>query len=747
MTTPTPAPHDPQGKPHYYAAGTPPYGAPYGQTAYSGGAESSGIFGSLDLFRLLRVLRKKWLTILLVLIFAGVAAAYYIYTTPKIYRASSLVELSVRRPRLLAQQGAVIEDQGSLQSEEVFNTRLEKFKSRGLMEDTKRRILKQYPQNALTDNEWFGMLRKNLTLTLLRRTRLVKVEFSHTDPQFAADVCRLFSVAAEASVYDENRVSSDAAVAWLEEQSVAKKTELAKADQALLTYRQENKIDALEGQRKTVDESLLSFNKSLVDVESQEAMSRDLLNMIQAVDLQPENSGKVPASIPHGGEIKAALDKWTIAVAERDALRSKYTAKHPEVEAKEKMVALYRSQAFEAMNQAKATAASNLGLLTQQAESLRKKKAEQATLAAELELQIVERRTRLAALERSRDACDSSYRGIVNRIQEARLAADENTATVKIVELPSVPERPVKPVPTLVVALALALGLIGGIGLALVTDTLEDHVAGPNDIEMGVGVKVLAMIPNMPGVKRRDIATASMNQRFSQLAEAFAGLRSMLDSSQYVNCSKVILIASSMPEEGKTITSCNLAIACAKNGQKVLLIDFDLRRPRLVNIFPMPGTGHGLLDFLASSKEGADFAKLTYATDCPNLSAIASRPVHGASPAEQVGSQKVVELLTWARSTFDRVIIDAPPLGLVSDALVLAGLADCVLVMARPEKSRRRAVAHTVQRFREAGVQVIAGVMNDIDFAKGAYYSQYSPYSHYKAYAPDADPKQHEDRA
>ena len=740
QTPQTPGNPAPAEQHPHYQGGTPPYGAPYG-TPYYGGAptESSGLLGSLDPIRLLRVMRKKWLTVFLLLIFAGVAAAYYLTTTEKVYQATSLVELSVRRPRIMTQQAAVIEDPGAgSQSEEIFNTRLEKFKGRVMREAAVARYRKQHPECKLLDEE-FKKLFGNLNLTLLRRTRLVKIEFNHTDPKFAADFCTAFAEAAEASVYDENRIASDAAVIWLETQCVNQRAEVEKADASLLKYRQENKIDVLESQRKTVDNALMDFNKVLVELEGNEAKERDLLSTLTAVEMKPENAGKLPSSIPRGDEIKAAMDKWTMALAERDALLSKYTAKHPEVQAKDGVVAMFRGQALDALNRAKTTSASNLELLKKQAESLRQKKADQAKLASELELQIVERRTHLTALERSRDASDTAYRGILGRIQEARMAADENTATVKIVERPSVPEKPVKPKPVRIIALAILLGLMGGIALALITDTMEDNVTGPRDLDVEAGIKVLAMVPHVKAGQRRDIATASLNQRFSQITEAFAGLRSILDSAQYKDRSKVILVASSIPTEGKTITSCNLAIACAKNGQKVLLIDFDLRRPRLVGIFSMPPEGRGLLGYLSDTVTDTTPAELAYTTECPNLSVIASRPVKGASPAELVGSKKVVELLKWARENFDRVIIDAPPLGLVSDALVLGGLSDCVLVMARPETSRKRATFHTIHRFREAGVRLIAAVINDVDFSKGSPYNTYSYhyYGHYQAYPPE----------
>lgn len=724
-------------EPPSYRGAPPYYGTPYG-TPYYGSApeESSGLLGSLDPFRLLRVIRKKWLTVLCVLTFAGIVATYYLMTTQKVYQATSLVELSVRRPRIMTQQAAVIEDQTtSSQSEEIFNTRLEKFKGRAMQDAAIARYRKQHPDSPLQDAQFRGVF-ADLSLSLLRRTRLVKIQFRHTDPQFVSDFCTAFAEAAEASVYDENRIASDAAVIWLEAQSLSQRAEVEKADDILLKYRQENKIDVLESQRKTVENALMDFNKVLVELESQEAKERDLLSTLMAVELKPENAGSLPSSIPRSDEIKASMDKWIAARAERDALLSRYTAKHPDVQARDGMVTLFRTQAFDALNRAKATSASNLELLQKQADSLRQKKAEQAKLASDLELQIVERRTHLTALERTRDASDAAYRGILGRIQEARMAADENTATVKIVERSSVPERPIRPNPARVIALTFLVGLIGGIGLALVTDTLEDHITGPQDLE-AIGTKVLAMVPHATRGTRRDIATASLNQRFSEITEAFAGLRSMLDSSQYKDHSKVILVASSVPEEGKTITSCNLAIACAKNGQRVLLIDFDLRRPRLVGIFPMPPGNRGLLDYLASP--GTSPAELAYVTGCPNLTAIASRPVKEASPAELVGSKSVAELLSWARERFDRIILDAPPLGLVSDALALGGLADCVLVMARPETSRKRATFHTIHRFREAGVPLISAVINDVDFSRDSVYynAYYHNYSHYRAYPPE----------
>jgi receptor protein-tyrosine kinase len=260
---------------------------------------------------------------------------------------------------------------------------------------------------------------------------------------------------------------------------------------------------------------------------------------------------------------------------------------------------------------------------------------------------------------------------------------------------------------------------------------MEDQVVGPEDFENS-GLPILAVVPHVKTSERSAVATATIQQRFSLITEAFAGLRAMLDSPQHKDRSRVVLVVSSVPGEGKTVTSCNLAASWAKKGRRVLLVDFDLRRPRLADIFPMPPGQRGLLETLDQEPDVSTIANLAYpVADCPGLQVIASRPFSGASPAEVVGTSAVAALIAWARTNFDHVVIDAPPLGLVSDVLALAPLADCMLVMVRPEVSRRRLTWHTIRRFRESGHHSLALVINDVDFSKTAY-GGYSPYYHYQ---------------
>ncbi len=703
--------------------------------------------------RLIRVIRKKWITILLVTAFCIITGLYYLHKATRTYRATSQIELSVRRPRILAQQAALIEDPGGAgSSEEIFNTRMERFRGRAVMQVALENLLKQHPdalkpalsegQTALTPDQDHEIrlrrLMRDIQLNLLRRTRIVQITFEHHDPVIAAAVCNAFAEAAQFSSLEENRTNSDTAVLWLETQEQAQRAALQQSESQLLTFLSESGIDALESRRKTAEEALLAFNRSLVETQSQETRARDLRLALEALDVDPEMAGNLPTGIPREAEIRAVLEQWRSALVNREQLLSRLTENHPDVRAQDQLVSVYRTQARTAISNARTAAAANEDLFAQQVDSLRKRKDEQAELVQSLDIRIARKRSELATLTRARDLAEQSHSGILARIQDARLAADENTATVKIVEPAVLPERPVRPQPKIILALALLIGLCGGTGLALVVDHWEDHILDPDDL-LPWGVSMLGVVPRVKTKARAAVATASLRDRFSQVTEAFAGLRAMLDAPQYREQAQVVLVASSMPSEGKTVTSCNLAAAWARKKRRVLLIDFDLRRPRLARIFAMPDEHPGLLSVLSSEETLEDGSKLVFhCEDCPTLDIIATRPVTGASPAELAGTESVEKLLSWARKHYDHVVIDAPPLGLVSDALALAPLADTVLVMVRPSTSRKRVTHHTIQRFRESGISNLALVVNDVDFSKfgdGPYGPYYHYNKHYKTYA------------
>lgn len=742
---PAPLPPPPAPPPIYY--GGQPASAPYyGEPTPSEG----GSINSLDPLRLLQIARKKWLTILLAVAFVVGASVFYLSKATKLYQSWATIELSVRRPRILNKQEALIEDPSSVvQFEESLNTQIEKFKGKRMIPHVVACYREMFPEDKLSDPELAMRLEGRANFSLVRRTRLVRITCLSRDRNFAIRACNAYAAGAEASARAENRAVSDAAVAWLEAQAKTQKQELEAADKLLLDARQKYQLDVLEGQRRTIQGALLSFNEALTQIENKATLERKLLDALSAVELDPEKAGELPADIPRAADVASTLERWRGAVAERDALLSRYTPKHPAVEAQDQAVELYRGQALAALKRAQSTAAANLALYGEQATSLRQKKEEQLKLASELERDILDAGMKISALERTRSAADSSYLGVLFRIQEARLSADENTATIKLVESASRAIQ-VQPRPLRILLTALLIGLGMGFGLAFLADLLEDQVVGASDIEAGTGIKILAIIPHVKTKSRQEIATASLTHRFNEMAEAFAGLRSVLDSAIYRKQTQVVLVASSLPEEGKTTTCCNLATACALNGQKTLLIDFDLRRPRVGGIFPMPPGHLGLLEFLAGKKTKPE--EIVYPSDCKNLSIIASRVSGEARPAELVGGAKVADLLAWARTTYDRVFIDAPPLGIVSDALALAGLADCVLVMARPATSRKRAIRHTIRRFRDVGISAIAVVMNDVDHSKFSSHG-YGPYYHYQKHygaythaASPAEPQEAETR-
>ncbi len=702
------------------------YGA-HGETSQPG--DEGSIPGNLSFKRMFHLALRKWTTIALMTTLGAVVAWTYLQYTAPTYRAVAMIELSLRKPRIMNQANAVIEDVRISDAEDILNTRLAKIRSPSMVKSVIAQMRAHYPQLGMDDELLEAIVLNRVDINLQRRSRLVTIAVESERAAAAADIANAYAQAAEASVFDENRIASESAVAWLKAQAEQQRKVVEKADQAILDFRTRRQVDTLASQKKIVEASLVEFNQALVLVQSEEAKSRELLKTLENLAIVGETPGAMPDAMPRASEIADARTRLQAALAQKSVLLARYTEHHPEVVAQDKVIADLREQFGAVIGRAKETAAANLALLNKQSASLDAKKQEQAAQNTTLEIKINETRMQMDQLERERSANELSYRGILNRIEEARLAADETTTAIKIVEQARFPRRPVRPQPSRVIALGSMLGLLAGAGLVLLTFVLEDQIVSADDIEKHLVLKVLALVPDVKHMRREQLALASEHDAFGQMAEAFAGLRGLLESPQYREHSNVILIASSFPEEGKTITACNLALTYAASGARTLLVDFDLRRPRIGRIFKAPPEALNLMHALCDG-EGAEFDRLPIHASQANLDLVVSRASGTISSASVMSLGSVPAFVAWASRHYDRVIIDSPPLGVVSDSIVLGNLAGCVILVCRPSKSRISSTRAAMRQFNETGGRLIGIVVNDVDFSRSAWFSNYD-YRHY----------------
>ena len=202
--------------------------------------------------------------------------------------------------------------------------------------------------------------------------------------------------------------------------------------------------------------------------------------------------------------------------------------------------------------------------------------------------------------------------------------------------------------------------------------------------------------------------------KFSPVVEVFSGINNEITSGKHKRQTKVLMICSAMPGEGKTICASNLAISSARNGVKTLLIDGDLRRPRIAGVFRIDEEHPSLLEWMADGGKTLEHDALVSRDVAAQLDVITSRPLHDISPSEFLGRKPLLDLIFWARDNYERIIIDSPPLGIVGDGLVLADHADSVIVVSRIGVSRRRSLKFTLRQLKGIDASVFGCIANDV---------------------------------
>ncbi len=702
------------------------YGMGYGEQVGGGG----GVIAGLSPTQIMRAVLRKWWLVFLAVLFGGSAAVFYLHQAEPVYRADATIEMSIRRPRIMAQPGAMIEDGfAGWRVEELLNTRLRKLQGHETRAIA-RQILEERGHTRRADTDQLDAALRTARMSRQRDSHLVSVAAESTNPDYAALAANVFAEAAVLRSIQENRIESDQAVAWLQQQAAHQAVMLEQAEEALLNFRAGERMSQLEIEKRIIEESVISMSDELTRVEKLRLMSAELMAQLERPDMAPDEFGHLPESTPHLDDILRAVSQWDDAGSALRRLGARMTERHPEYIEQQSRVEQARSRVRESIHRSRAVVKANMALYEQQARGLRERIHAQSDAATEIEGRLAQLRTRLSALERTRDSADVSFKGLLTRIEEARLAADENTSIVHLIEEARTPGAPFYPRRHRALLIGLFSGAVLGVGLALGIYLLEDGIEGTEAIERAAGLKVIGLVPHAEISEPKDLADMALSKDYHPLVEAFANLRAMLESEAYRANTTSILVTSTAPREGKTAAATNLAISLARAGHRTCLIGFDLRKPRMRPIFDIPD-GHPSLTTALKEGENADYAELPYQVKSTLLWVISSRHGSESSASEVLGSRAVASVVEWATAHYDRVIIDSPPYSLIGDALVLAGHVSGVLLVCRPSITRMRALRHVARDFSEAGVRMLGILVNDIEFKRSSYFSNYHYYDNH----------------
>jgi polysaccharide biosynthesis transport protein len=561
-------------------------------------------------------------------------------------------------------------------------------------------------------------------------TRLIDIRYTHPDPQIAAKVVNTIARTLVLLNLEKRNATNVQERDFLQRAIADLQTQIRSDEERLITYAKKNQILSLESGQNTVVDRLAGLNKQLLDAENERKLAESTYNAALAPGaaqaLAEENA-------KHITDASAKLEDLQ---QHRAQLLVEATDKWPEVREVDKQIAVLEGQLQDARNRATSIVKTNLETRYRQAlareQALRASFNEQRGETLSQNEVAVNYRIIQQEIESNKKLLD----GFLQRSKENEILRAGTSNTIQVIDYATVPTQPVGPKRLQYLALTLALFLPCGIGVALLKEYLNNTVRSSEEVERALNLPALAVIPTVRGLNGRHPLASSaiklLNRNHrpgeselltkadarSPLAEAFRQLRtSILLSTE--GAPKTLLVTSSQPSEGKTTTAVNLAVSLAQTGANVLLIDADMRRPRLHSIFEMENT-RGLSTILSGELSEAE-VYMWVDKHASGLYLLPSGPLP-LNPAELLGSDQMRRFLKIVEATFSYIIIDSPPITSFSDGVIISAMTDGVVLVIHGSKIAREVVQHSQKVLNNVGARILGVVLNNVNVPPSDYY-------------------------
>ena len=595
-----------------------------------------------------------------------------------------------------------------------------------------------------------GAFLGRLTVKRVPNSRLVEVQFESGNPELAARVANghvhNYIEQNFRSKYDATTQASGFLSQELEELRI----KVEKSEDARVAYERQNQIWQIDEKQNITTQTLGDLNKAVTEAQTSLAASEALYRMATSgnVDLLPEvRNSPVIQDLTRR---KSTLDDSYTAALEQ------YGPNFPKVQRIAEQKKEVEAELARAQNIMVGSIEEDYNTARQHFELLQEALERQKTESNELAEKLVQ----YHILEHDAESNKQLYDGLLQKLKEAGITAGLRSSNIRVVDPALVPTAPAGPQRAKNILMSILVGLVGGIGLALFREYLDNTVKSPDDIESLVGLPSLAVVPAQPSsnghhskwphlkhktspqtISGPRVETLSHTQPKSQISEAFRALRTSLLLSQADHPPQVILVTSALPREGKTTAAVNLAVTLAQLGDRTLLLDSDMRKPgirRALNL--ISGNEKGLSSYLAGVTN-LDEIVVPHPM-ISNLETITTGPVP-PSPADLLSSRRMREAISELRLRFKFIVIDSPPVMAATDAVIVSSLTDGVLLVARSGETPKEAFTRTRDLLGAVKCRILGVVLNAVDSSAPDYYYSYRyyPYAYGYGYGEDVEKK------
>lgn len=705
------------------------------------------------------MVRRKWL-ILSVLGLVFLSTLIFTLAATKIYKAEGSVEVSVEGAKVTKFEEVM---SAEAQAREFYQTQVELLKSdvlarrvidkldlqnhpvilesskegeeasflANLKTAVKNLILseaeRQDPRTVigeemLKQKTLLGFVKENFSVTPTRNAMLISISFASRDRRLSQDVVNTYLDEFINWKMDQKVKAAETAQGFLMQQIERAKINLEKAEEQLNRFAQQTGIVSLDSKLNSVYRQLEELNTALAVAEAEFIQKEATYR--QAVKDGPSSLAQVLAN----EGIMHLKNEFAKLYAQHEELSSTFHDAYPPLKAlKNKMksisnqIAAEENKIFRSIENDYKTALNKLEALKERVE-----------LQKKLALELNERATQYKIMEREVETNKQIYRSLLERSKEIESMVGVSASNIHIVDRAEMPILPFKPKVTLNLLLAIVVGLMGGIGTAFTVEYFTDTITNPDEISDRFQIPILGVVPQAKAVEGV-LETAFTTDPRAPISEALRTTKVSIQLSGTESKAKSFLVSSTAPSEGKTTIAVNLALSFAGSGEQVLLIDTDLRKPRIHKVFTNghSGAGQGLSSLLAgiAGVEGND--GIIRETGYENLHYVPAGPIP-PNPVELLASRRFADFMKVVKEKYDRVILDGPPHHGFADVLVLCQNVGGVVLVSSIGDTTRQALRHFKKGIMNVNGAILGCVINKVNLDRRYGYRSY--YKYYQAY-------------